>query len=165
MSGVPLSETILAATNPASFAIGKQVFVYERGTTAEIPIFRDEALTESVTQPLLTDKGGRLREDVGGTVGTQVLFVAEGSAPDLVSGDQRVPLPPIGGGGLSKEEVEAIAEEKGGAPVEENLEASGMGVVIEGTASTPRPTGFKSVTWIQEEEPEHIAVGDVWIQV
>lgn len=46
----------------------------------------------------------------------------------------------------------------------ETLEASGMGVVLNGTKSTARPTGYKIVTWIQEEEPENKVKGDIWIE-
>lgn len=44
------------------------------------------------------------------------------------------------------------------------LAASGMGVVLDGTKTTARPTGYKVITWVQTEEPEHAADGDIWIE-
>lgn len=96
MSGVPLTEPVLLATSPTSFAVGKLINLYTRGTEIEIAVYSDEALTIPVAQPLITDRGGRLRANQEGVAGTGTLFVAEGSVPDVVWDGQRVPLPPLG---------------------------------------------------------------------
>lgn len=153
MARVALSEMILAGTVPASFASGRSVMVCERGTETATTLHDAEEDGAIVAQPLTTDRVGRMLTDAGDDV-----WVEPGSydlriAPERNGEDAQV---------LHWEASRGDAV--GGAPIEESLESSGMGVVIGGDKSTARPTGYKSITWIQAEEPENAEESDLWIE-
>lgn len=58
MSRVALDEPILLATNPASFAIGREVYVYNRGTEVLAALYSGESGGAAVAQPLTTNAAG-----------------------------------------------------------------------------------------------------------
>ena len=88
-AGIPLTEGFFESTNPATFARGKEVFVYERGTEDEVQLYADEALTQPISQPLITDKGGRPHTSGSG----EIAWLAP-TACDIVVDGQKVPWTP-----------------------------------------------------------------------
>lgn len=94
MSLVALTETILLATNPASFDRGKEVSVYMRGSEELATLYSAESGGVPLTQPLITDRGGRPRG-----AGETLAWVEEGSYDIAVDG-QRVPWEAARGGGI-----------------------------------------------------------------
>lgn len=80
---VPITESVLRNSNPATFVVGKSVYVYRRGTTIEATLYGNEAGTGSpLTQPLTTDKGGH-PEGPGGVTA----YVEAGSYDFKVNGE------------------------------------------------------------------------------
>lgn len=104
MARVPLTEVVLLATNPATFAQGATVYVYKRGTKTPVTVYDAESGGSTLSQPLVTDAGGRI--EGSGDVG----WVEEGSY-DLSVNGQTVPWEASRGdadvGDASKAEVEA----------------------------------------------------------
>jgi hypothetical protein len=101
--GIPLTEGFLEATNPASFARGKDVYVYERGTEDQVQLYADEGLTEPTTQPLMTDNGGRARDDSG-----RLAWIADSAPKDIKLDGQILPWNPPN---LAREEDVAVLKE------------------------------------------------------
>jgi len=117
--GAPLIDGYLESTNPASFARRKEVFVYERGTEVEAQLYADEALTEPITQPLITDKGGRPRDKSG-----RVVWVDPTSTYDVEIDGETVPWNPPSTGPVDLSGYQQISA-KGAANGYASLEAAG----------------------------------------
>lgn len=135
MARVALDEIVLQATSPAMLVAGAEVYVYERGTEDEAEVFGSEAGEDTLSQPLSTDDDGRI-EGAG-----KRPWLEEGSYDVKVNGEI-MPWEAVRG------DLRLIASK---------------GVVVGGTASTPRPVGFASVEWQQKDEPENALEGDTWI--
>lgn len=58
MARVPLNDLTLEGTTPPRFAVGAQVYIYERGTTTETVVYPTEAGGSPLTQPLTVDAKG-----------------------------------------------------------------------------------------------------------
>ena len=154
MARVALSEVIFTATVPASFAPGREVTVCARGTETPITIYSGETGPGTIAQPLVTDKAGR-PEGSGGQIG----WVEPGSYDLRISPEREGEAAQVlhweatkgGVPGLSEAEVEAIAEEKGGAAITAAVAASGVGTAFyDSDAETwpARPTGFARVIFV-----------------
>lgn len=113
MSRVALTEPVLLSTFPVSYAKGTAVYVCPRGTALKegIPkvlskLWTSEEGGAEVTQPLVTDEGGR--PESGGAYAW-----VEGDSYDLIIDGQRVPWEAAKGlteAGLTEAEVKALAE-------------------------------------------------------
>lgn len=117
--GIPLVDGLMEATNPASFASKKDVYVYERGTGVEAQLYGDEALTEPVSQPLVTDAAGRPHDGSG-----RIVWAADSKPKDIELDGQRQPWNPPGGGAVDLSGYQQIAQ-KGAANGYASLEAAG----------------------------------------
>jgi hypothetical protein len=117
MSGVPLVEGFMEATNPASFARNKEVLVFKRGTKEQAQLYADEALSEPMSQPLVTDAGGRPRHP-----GSGLLAWVAAAAYDIEIDGEVVPWNPPGSSDLSGYQQ---TSEKGAAGGYASLEAAG----------------------------------------
>ena len=115
-TAVPLTEGYLDSTSPATFARDKDVFIYERGTETEVQLFADEGLSVPVSQPLITDKGGRPHDGTGAIVWLAPV------ACDIVLDGQRQPWNPPGFVDLSGYQATA---QRGVANGYASLEAAG----------------------------------------
>lgn len=130
MSRVTPEGGILSATNPASFAVGRDATVYLRGTTTKATVYDAESGGSEVTQPLRLVSGGRL----AGQAGEDVWFdparytievgpAREGEDPQFLYWEAAEGGEAGGGGGeVSKAELEA--EEAARLEGDEELEAS-----------------------------------------
>jgi hypothetical protein len=120
---VPLNEPLFDATNPLTVLRGKQVYIYEAGTTNEAVIYATETDAAQLTQPLVTDKGGRPEKD-GTTAWVEV------GSYDLVWGEQAVRWNAVSGAasGAATADVAVIKE----APL--NVQYPEYGVVGDGSA-------------------------------
>ncbi|MBS1863012.1 MAG: hypothetical protein JSS68_15025 [Actinobacteria bacterium] len=72
----------------------------------------------------------------------------------------------VASGAITEEKLASAVKTKlaEGGEAKTSLSSHGMGAVVAGTKTTARPSGFDCVTWVQKEEPEHAAEGDVWIE-
>ena len=119
MSRVPLTETVLLATVPASFDRNREVLVHLRGTETKATVYGSEVGGGTLSQPLLTDAGGRPRGSGGETP-----WLEEGSY-DLSIDGQVVPWEAAKGGGIPDLSAYQKTAEKGVANGYPSLEAAG----------------------------------------
>jgi len=81
-----------------------KVFVYEPGTTNEIPIYEDEGVTP-ITQPILTDSQGRYAFFVDVDTYPEIRLYLEKDGVDFSEANEDldgVPVPGAGGGGATQ---------------------------------------------------------------
>jgi hypothetical protein len=158
MSRVALTETILLATNPASFGRGVAVYVFERGTEVEAAVYSTPGGGAATPQPLTTDKGGRPRTEDG------AFGYLEPGSYDLLVGDELIPWEASEGGSLpvGAMEFKGAWNAATNTPVLADGEGS-KGDVYRVTAAASRNLGSGAIDF--QIGDDVIYDGSVWFKV
>lgn len=141
MSRVAITETVLQATSPATFARSAEVYVYQRGTTTKATLYTTESGGTTISQPLTTDSGGRPESGGGVTP-----WIATGSY-DLKINGQTVPWEAADGEAASASETVKTVAASGTAQTINLTEGTVWDITLTGDCTLTLPTPEKGRTF------------------